>query len=253
MDKCLVTKLGSSVSGDFPKLGELIINISTVGITPTSSDVIYFVGSDGVELRGGIEFSDGTTTGADSYANRKYLKPNQTGQLVIKNKYGLTQIRIPATATAIKFVNEIDIKELAYNSGLTVLNCGQGNKLKGDIACLADKKLTDVRLDGNANLEGDIIAFAATYHNSIVNNKTISNFSLRDDSKITGTIEALVQAIRALGSTTSDGKSQALNISGTLATFNGDTITSGTGFTLSWTTTTITYNGVTITDVTTNA
>lgn len=251
-NKCLVTKLGASVSGDFPKLGELIIDISTVGITPTSGDAMYFVGSD-MELRGGIEFSDGTTTGADSYANRKYLKPNQTGQLVIKNKYGLTQIKIPATATAIKFVHEIDIKELAYNSGLTILNCGNGNELKGDIACLAGKKLSDVRLDGNANLEGDIIAFAATYHNSIVNNKTISNCSVKGAPKITGTIEALVQAIRALGSTTSNGKEQALNISGTGATFNGSPIEPNTGLKLSWTATTITYNNVTIPDEYPNA
>lgn len=250
MDKCLVTKLGASVSGDFPKLGELIIDISTVGITPTSGDEMYFVGSD-MELRGGIEFSDGSTGGADSSTNKKYLKPNQTGQLVIKNKYGLTQFSIPATSTSVKFVNEVDIKELAYNSDLTNFSC-YGNKLKGDIACLADKKLTSARLDSNAHLEGDIVAFAATLHNAVVKGLTIRNCSLRENSLITGSIEALVQAVRALGSTASNAQ-QSFNISGTGATFNGSTIPADSGLKLSWTATTITYNGVTITDVTTNA
>lgn len=246
MDKCLVTKLGASVSGDFPKLGELIIDISTVGINPTSSDAMYFYGAE-MELRGGIEFSDGSTSGADGASSAKYLKPNQTGQLVLKNKYGLTQFNIPATSTAVKFVNEVDIKELAYNSGLSILNCATGNKLKGDIACLADKKLTAVRLDGNAHLEGDIIAFAATFHNAVVKNLTINNFSLRGDSFITGSIEALVQAVRALGSTASNAQ-QSFNVSATGATFNGSIIPSDSGLKLSWTTNpnTITYNGVTI-------
>ena len=246
MDKCLVTKLGASVSGDFPKLGELIIDISTVGITPTPADAMYFVGSD-MELRGGIKFSDGSTDGADSSANKKYLEENQTGQLVIKNKYGLTQFSIPATSTAVKFDNEVDIKELAYNSGLTTLSCGSGNKLKGDISCLADKKLTTVRLDGNAHLRGDIVAFAATLHNAVVNNDTITNFSLRGDTKIEGSIEALVHAIKDLGSTASNAQ-QAFNISGTGATFNGSPIEPGIGLKLSWTATTITYNNVTIPD-----
>jgi hypothetical protein len=246
MDKCLVTKLGASVSGNFPKLGELIIDISTVGITPLSSDAMYFVGAD-MELRGDIEFSDDSTDGADASNHAKYLKPNQTGQLVFKNKYGLTKFSIPTTSTAVKFVNEVDIKELAYNSDLSYLICGTGNKLKGDIACLADKKLTTARLDGNVHLEGDIVAFAATFHNAVVNNLTITNFSLMGDTEITGSIEELVQAIRALGSTASNAQ-QSFNVSATGATFNGSPISAASGLKLSWTTNpnTITYNGVTI-------
>lgn len=246
MDKCLVTKLGASVSGDFPKLGELIINISTVDITPTSSDAMFFVGSD-IELRGGIKFSDDSTTGADSYANRKYLKPGLTGQLVIKNKYNLTQFYIPSTNSAVKFVDKIDIKDICYNSGITNINCAI-NKANGDIACLADKKLASsfgVRLDSN-NLSGNIVAFALTLHDAVANNKSITNLSVRDCAAVNGSVEELIQAVRALGSTTSDGTQYGLNVSGTAATFNGNTIASAAGLKVSWTATTITYNGTTI-------
>lgn len=250
--KCLVTKLGASVSGDFPKLGELIIPISTVGITPTSDDYMYFVGG-GMELRGGITFYNGDTDGADNYVSRKYLASNETGSLVLTTKYSLTNFVING-ASAVKFLDEVDIRELTYNqtlSQITLIGSNGNYKAKGDIACLNGKPVILMRLDGNPNITGDIANLAYAIFYATKNNTPLSNFSLRGNSEVSGTIEELVHAIRALQA--ADGQSQTsgsiqhlVNFSGTNVKFNGNTMAVGSATKLSWTANTITYNGVTI-------
>ena len=180
------------------------------------------------------------------------MKPDQTGQLVIKNKYGLTQFNITISANTVNFVNAVDIKDLAYSSSLVNIRCAD-NKLTGDIACLAGKKLTQLRVENTTNLEGDIVAFAEAFHDAIVNGRTLSNFSLRANSNITGSIENLVHTIRALGSADESGGNHSFNVSGTQVTFNGSTIPLGSGLMLSWTENSITYNNVTIPDTQPNS
>ena len=264
MDKCLVTKLGASVSGDFPKLGELIIGIDTTNLNPTSDDKFKFTGSD-CELRGGITFAGGGTgtpavnLASDTYG---YLTANESGQLVIKNKYAITGVNIAGRKDVFNLAELIDLKEFCYNSELTSLSISGVSssgivypRLKGDIACLEGKVFTTLRLDGNPSLEGKIKALAKTMQETVKKQTPISNCSVARNTHIDGSIEELVVAIRALQvaageEPTSNGKTPSLNIGGSGVTFNGNTYAIGTGFTLSWTETTITFKGETITDVT---
>jgi hypothetical protein len=251
MDKCLVTKLGASVSGNFPKLGEAVFDISTVGITPTSSDFIRFYGT-GIELRGGMEFSDSTTTRASGASG--YLKADQTGQLVILNKYGITSMQITGPNT-LRPTTPMELKEFSYNPGLislVMIGASGVALVKGDISCFAGKALLSLRIDGNGNnITGNIDSFAHTFFSAVKNRSNIQQFSLRNLENVEGSIESLVAEIRALqyaaGESQTSGSAEfPFNISGTAVTFNGSTVASGTGMKLSWTASTITYNGVTI-------
>lgn len=252
-NKCLVTKLGASVSGDFPKLGELIIPMSTVGIHPSTGDLIRITGS-GVELRGSLEFSDDTTSANSGVG--KYLKTGGTGQLVIKNKYSLTKVEI-LTDNAANITEPIDVKDISYNKNLDYISLtGSTNypRLKGDIECLTGLSFSYVRMNKNPELTGDIKAFAYAMKCEALKQSVNPNFNLTY-TDVYGSIEDLVKAIRALQvadgeEPSSNGKSPAFNVSGTRATFQGQPITYGAGKTLAWTATKITFNRVTITDVT---
>ena len=261
MDKCLVTKLGASVSGNFPKLGELIIRLDTTNLNPTSDDKFKFTGSD-CELRGGITFAGGGTgippvnLASDTYG---YLTDNESGQLVVKNKYAITGVNIAARKDVFNLPELIDLKEFCYNSALVTLDVhGVSStgvvypRVKGDIFCLEGKAFTTLRLDGNPSLVGSIVALAKTMQETVKKQTPISNCSFARNTHIDGTIEELVVATRALQvaageEPTSNGKTPTINIGGTGVTFNGNTYAIGTGFTLSWTETTITFKGETIT------
>jgi hypothetical protein len=247
----LVTKLGASVSGNFPKLGEAVFDISTVGITPTDGDIIRFYGT-GIELRGGMEFSDGTFTRNSGASG--YLKANKTGQLVILDKYGITRAQISGSNT-LRPTTLMDLKEFTYNSGLRSLSMPGSSGValvKGDISCFAGKALLELRIDGNGdNITGNIDCFAHTFFSAVKDSSTISQFSLRNLEKVEGSIESLVEEIKALqyaaGESQTSGSAEfPFNILGTAVTFNGSTVASGTSMKLSWTASTITYNGVTI-------
>ena len=252
MDKCLVTKLGNTVSADFPKLGELIINISTVDMTP--SGYFYLVGSD-AELRGEITFSDESTEIESGYANRKYLAADKTGQLVVLNKYGLTTFCITVTGNCFKVTGSpIELKDLTFNPSFN--NIDGGNKdhtIAGNIALFNGHAMTRCRLDNNSDIVGDIVNMAQTYISAMQKTTPtpVANISFKN-TNVEGTVESLVQAIRAAGVTSSDNKGHSLILGGSKVKFNNQDISASTG-TLDWTEETITYNGVTITDVTNNA
>ena len=256
MEKCLVTKLGASVSGDFPKLGELVIPINTIDLNqePTANDYIRFYYANNyfdyvAELRGGLQFAggDSPTAAGDTKlkaAKKGYLKPNQEGSIVILKKYDLTRFEIADTANTGNFLTKIDIKELSYSKDMMVLTITR-NRAKGDIACFANIAFTSCRLDGNAEVGGNITAFAYTYAQAAKNNTSISNFSLRGNPLVEGSIESLVVAIRALQAAageeeTSGANKFGANFSGTQVTFNGGVMASDIGYKLSWTATTIT-------------
>lgn len=248
MDKCLVTKLANSVSGNFPKLGELIIDISTVGVT-TRDDSKTFVGfSSGSEatavLTGGLTFSDGTTNVPTSGTNAKYFTSGVTGNMLISNKYELTDVRFAPGRYCCNFSTPINLSTFKSSNKLASLS-GTLGKFVGDIANLSGKNLNYVRLEENPDLYGDIVNFAQTFYWAAHNRLSIYNFNLSNNPQITGSIEGLIQAVRALGATESDSE-KALNIVGTSATFNGNPIASATNAKVSWTATTITYDGVTI-------
>lgn len=270
-NKCLVTKLGASVSGDFPKLGELRIPISTEGITPGSGDHMYFLYDgykaatpdlDYITLRGDSEFSDDTKNGALGYSDRKYLKANKTGSLVIADKYKLTQFSLE-TATSVLFSSEIDLRELTFCSRLLLLRAKAGKptglssvnyKIKGNLSYLNGKGLTSLDLSYNIHVEGNIDNLAQMYATAATkaSSSAIAVCSLRNCTGISGTVEGLVVAIRALQAAAEQPQTSGeyefmANFSGTPVTFNGAEITlTGTTPKLSWTANTITYNGVTI-------
>jgi hypothetical protein len=266
-----VTKLGASVSGDFPKLGELIIPISTEGITPESGDTMYFLYEgyksispdlDYITLRGDIEFSDNTKNGALGYSGKKYLKPNQTGSLVIANKYKLTQFALN-TPSAVLLSDEIDLRELTFSSSLLVLSAVAGiptglsstnYKIKGNLSNLKGKSLTSLNLSYNIHVEGNIDNLAQMYATAVTKSSSsaIGTCTLKNCTGISGTVEGLVAAIRALQAAAEQPQTSGeyefkANFSGTPVTFNGAKIAlTGTDPKLSWTANTITYKDVTI-------
>lgn len=250
MDKCLVTKLANSVSGDFPKLGELIINISTVGVTTRddSKTFITFSPSSAANavLTGGLTFYDGSTDVPTSGASAKYFTSGVTGKMIISNKYELTDVRFFASRYCCNFSTPINLSTFKSSNKLVSLS-GTLGKFVGDIANLSGKNLNYVRLDKNPDLYGDIVNFVQAFYWAAHNRLDIYSFDLSNNPQITGSIEGLIQAVRALGATESDSE-KALNIVGTAVTFNGNPIASATNTNpkVSWTATTITYDGVTI-------
>lgn len=268
-NKCLVTKLGASVSGNFPKLGELIIPISSEGLTIGSSDTMFFyyegavssnLDYDYAKLRGNIHYqetgaSENNQNGAIGSSRAKKLVSGEAGELVIANKYKLTQLNFNTDNVAL-FSTEVDVQDFAYNAGLTALSLpvkvtNPNYKVKGDIAALTGKPLTTLNLQANAHLEGDVVALAYMFYKATKGGSNIT-CNLRDCG-VEGSVEGLVTAIRALQAAdsqeqTSSTRSHKANFTGSNITFNGSTMSSvsGNSIVLAWTADTITYNGVTI-------
>lgn len=250
MDKCLVTKLANSVSGNFPKLGELIIGISTVGVTTRNDNKTFIAFSSGSEatavLTGGLTFSDNSTDVPTTGATAKYFTSGVTGNMLISNKYALTDVRFAPGRYCCNFSTPINLSTFKSSNKLVSLS-GTLGKFVGDIANLSGKNLNYVRLEDNPDLYGDIVNLAQSFYWAAHKRLDIYSFGLNNNPQITGSIEGLIQAVRTLGAAESDSE-KALNIVGTAVTFNGNTIASTTDINpkVSWTATTITYDGVTI-------
>lgn len=263
MDKCLVTKLGNTVSGNFPKLGELIINVSTVG--NDCSEPFASVGSE-VELRGDLYFSDDSQSYDGVYLNRKTFKAEGEGQIVIKNKYGLSSWSFGTTGKCFNVPSSpIPLKDITYNSAFySITGGGKDGYLAGDIECFEGKALTYARVEKNSGITGDIIHLWASLFKAMKGYKPggtppssytpvkLNNVNF-SSTNISGTIEALVAKLRQEGVLTSGDLHHSITCYNAKVKFNGDYIaTTGTA-SLDWTETTITYNGETITDVNNNA
>lgn len=258
MDKCLVTKLGNTVSGNFPKLGELIINISTVD--NDCSEQFAPQGSE-VELRGDLYFSDDSQSYDGVYANRKAFKAEGEGQLVIKNKYSITTWSFGTSGKCFNVPSSpIPLKDITYNSAFySITGGGKDGYLAGDIECLEGKALTYARVEKNTGITGDIIHLWASLFKAMKGYKPggtppssytpvkLDNINFRN-TQISGTIEALVAKLRQEGVSTSGDLHHAITCYNAKVKFNGEFITQTGTASLDWTSdpNTITYNGVTI-------
>ena len=251
LDKCLVTKLGNTVSGNFPKLGELIIPVTTVGLTPTEK---FYCAKGNVVLTDGLIFADDETTEVDDLtsARSQLFKVGVTGNIHIKNKYDLTSFSIGTTNHKCCDVTSlISLEDLAFATKLTDLR-GAYDKFKGSVDGFSNNSFTAVRIENNPEVTGNISAFAKSYHaRNVAHGQSSSNALFINAgfayTSLTGSIEGLVAAIRALGSTASTGEHKC-HVTGTHVTFQDVEITGKnlTQSTLEWTATTITFAGVTI-------
>lgn len=256
MDKCLVTKLGNTVSGNFPKLGELIINVSTVG--NDCSEKLAPQGSE-VELRGDLYFSDDSQYYDGVYAHSKAFKAEGEGQIVIKNKYGLTTWSFGTTGKCFNVPSTpISLKDITYNSAFySITGGGQDGYLAGDIECFEGKALTYARVEKNTGITGDIIHMWTSLFKAIRGYKPggtppssytpvkLNNINF-SRTGVTGSIEGLVAKMRQEGVLSSENLHHNITIHTTQATFNGAVVTSTQSGVLDWTEDTITYNDVTI-------
>ena len=251
LDKCLVTKLGNTVSGNFPKLGELIIPVTTVGLTLTEK---FYCAAGNVLLTDGLIFADDETVEVDNLtsARSQLFKVGVTGNIHIKNKYDLTSFSIGTTNHKCCDVTSlISLEDLVFATKLTDLR-GTYDKFKGSVDGFSNHSFTAVRIENNPEVTGNINAFAKSYHARNVAHGQSSSASLFLNAcfaytGITGSIEELVAAIKALGSTASTGEHKCY-VTGSHVTFQGNEVTgkSLAQSTLEWTEHTITFAGVTI-------
>lgn len=229
---CLITTLKKSVSADIPKVGELIIPISTIGLDNPAN--LRLSNSNATKfILDGISLSNGATEVTS--VNGIGLEPGKSGTLKITDKYRLENCYLSGEIQN----NPVNIENFAYCRELRSLRVNKTGY--GNINTLKNCPLTNVRFN-DSSIEGDVETVAYFYHNSgILKSCYIMN------SNIKGSIEGLVAKLRELGHIEGNIKLRGM---GSGVTFNSLPLKTPAPDdyegTLSWTGSTITYLDETI-------
>lgn len=264
MNECLVTKLKSSINDDsLEKLGyapfEGAVSVYADGATWIGID---FSKPSKVILEKGSLRNSSVAPNGNVYEAQVFSANAEVGEIKINfDKYNIVKINAMVSGYRGK---GIDINSLKYSPNINTLE--KISSIYGDISVLSNLKELQVvnfglLTDDNLSLTGNISVFR-NLKNMIrlsLDRRTLIEGNIADlgrctslgnfqlgGTKVSGTIESLVQAQRLNGKT--EGLINTPYLGACIGlTFNGVAITNVADSKIEWTATTITLNGVTVT------